>query len=100
MRLPTMIRRGVWTAVKVGAMLAAGSAARRLARGVWRRTAHHDPPPDREGTSVSFGRVLGWSVAAGTAVAVARVLGRRGAEEIWLRATGDTPPGEGSDGPA
>jgi hypothetical protein len=80
--------RAAWRVTSGAAAALAGLGARRLVLLAWRDDGHApDEDPRR-----SWTQAVGWAVALGVAVGVARVVAVRGAARVWEGATGERPP--------
>lgn len=75
----------------LGALLA-GVAARAAIKRSWRLVTGHEPPANPEDPGTSWREALGWAVASGVAVGLARLLAARKAAEYYRRSTGHLPP--------
>ncbi|HUH08057.1 MAG TPA: DUF4235 domain-containing protein [Egibacteraceae bacterium] len=82
----------VWKVGATAAAVIAGVAARKALTAVWQRTRHTDPPSNPTAPEVSWPEAVGWSMASGMAVGLARLLAARGSAAGWRRATGMLPP--------
>jgi hypothetical protein len=85
-------RRLVWKVVGGLSGVAAGFVTRALLNGTWRRVKGTEPPANPASPRTGWSDALGWAVASGVALAVARLLARRGAAEVWKAAAGAYPP--------
>lgn len=83
-------RRWVLFAGLSGAL--AAQAAERALTSSWRLATRKDPPKDPAYADVDWKSALVWTAAAGSAVALARLVSRYGAGVAWKRATGTRPP--------
>jgi hypothetical protein len=75
----------------LGAILA-GVAARKVMTGLWKTATGNPPPANPEDPETTWQEALGWAVASGTTVGVARLLAARKAAEYYRRSTGHLPP--------
>lgn len=92
-QVSTSAERTAWKVVGTGSAIVAGLMVRKVVIGVWTKTRHSDPPSNPAARGTSWGDALGWTVATGIAVAVARLVATRGAAAVWEKATGNLPPG-------
>ncbi|RJK94281.1 DUF4235 domain-containing protein [Vallicoccus soli] len=82
-----------WRVVGLGSAIAAGVAARKVAVTGWKLATGSQPPVNPEAPDVSVGEAVGWAVASGAIVGVARLLATRKVADYWQRSTGALPPG-------
>jgi hypothetical protein len=82
-----------WKAFGLVAATGATIAARKVLETGWRAATGTTPPKNPEHPDVSFGEALGWAIASGVTVGVARMLATRWAADYWRRSTGRLPPG-------
>jgi hypothetical protein len=71
----------------------AGMAARKLLVKVWTRGTGSTPPANPAAPGTSWPEALGFAVASGAAMGVARMLATRKAAGYYKRSTGHLPPG-------
>jgi hypothetical protein len=69
----------------------AGVAAKKLITATWKLVMASDPPANPEDPATSWGEAIGWAVASGAVVGVARLFATRKAAEYYLKSTGDVP---------
>ena len=81
----------MWKVVGIASGVAAGMGTRKVLRAGWRRTKGGDPPTNPAAPSTTWSEALGWAVASGVALAVAKLVAQRGAAEAWKAATGSYP---------
>lgn len=86
------MEKTVWRVGATAAAVIAGVAARKALTTVWQRARHADPPGNPAASDVSWPEAVGWSMASGMAVGLARLLAARGTAAGWRRATGMLPP--------
>ena len=80
----------MWKIMGTGAAAGAAVVARKLVNSGW--TAVTGKKPARPGdTEVSLPQVLGWAVASGASVQVARVLATRRAAAYYTKSAGHPP---------
>lgn len=70
----------------------AAQAAEQVLTSSWRLATRRDPPADPAYSDVDWRSAVVWTVAAGSAVALARLVSRYGAGVAWQRVTGKRPP--------
>jgi|SRR6516165_1231235 hypothetical protein len=80
-----------WKLVAMTTGAVAGAAVRRLLRLVWRGTTKVEPPVHPASGNADWRAALGWVVASGIGVAVARFVAQRGAAAAWKARTGSYP---------
>jgi hypothetical protein len=73
------------------AAVAAAFVTKQLLSQVWKRVFGHEPPDKPESLDVELGEALGWAIASGTAVGVARLMAQRQVAATWQRANGEVP---------
>jgi hypothetical protein len=83
----------LWKVFGLAAATGATIAARKLLETGWRAATGTTPPKNPEHPDVTFGEALGWAIASGVTVGVARMLATRRAAAYWRRSTGRLPPG-------
>lgn len=81
-----------WMVIGAASAALAGIAVRSALKAGWQLWRDEDPPNNPAAPDVSWKDALAWAGATGAAVAVARVLARRGAVVGWRRVTGRYPP--------
>lgn len=85
-------KRRRWAIVAgVSGIIAAQAAEQVLTTG-WRLATRKDPPRDPAYEDVDWRSAVIWTAAAGSAVALARLVSRYGAGKAWKRVTGRRPP--------
>jgi hypothetical protein len=82
-----------WKVLGLTVAIAAGVLARKVATTAWERTTGSPPPTNPEDPRVTWPQALGWAVATGAAIGVARMLASRKLASYWRRSTGHLPPG-------
>lgn len=82
-----------WRVVGLGSAIGAGIAARKVAVTTWKLATGDDPPANPEAPGTSIGEAVGWAVASGAIVGLARMLATRKVADYWQRSTGSLPPG-------
>lgn len=81
-----------WLALAAGSALVASFATRNLLRAGWRAFTDDDPPLNPASPDTEWSEAVTWTVAAGLAAGVTRLVARRGAAAAWESATGSRPP--------
>lgn len=82
----------VWKACSGAIGMAAGLGARALVRRAWGVSTSDDEPSPAD-PRTPWATAIGWTVATGVAVGVARLVAIRGAAKAWEVATDELPPG-------
>lgn len=82
-----------WKLLGTASAILAGIAARKVIVAVWKALRGGDPPSNPADRETTWPEALGWAVATGVGIGVARLLAARGAAAGWERATGTLPPG-------
>ena len=83
----------VWKVLGTGAALGAAVVARKLVTSGWTATTGKAPPANPEDPEVSWPEAVGWAVASGAFVGVARLLATRKAAAYYMRSAGHPPKG-------
>jgi hypothetical protein len=92
------VKDQLWKAAVTLAAVGAGIAARNAATAAWTRRTGHEPPANPADPATGWGEAIGWTVATGVLVGVARLIARRGAAAAWAKLDGELPPGLVDDG--
>ena len=71
----------------------AGLAARKLLVKVWTKSTGDDPPANPAAPGTSWPEALGYAVASGAVMGLARMLATRKAAGYYRKSTGHLPPG-------
>ena len=71
----------------------AGIAARKVLVKVWTKGTGHDPPANPAAPGTSWPEAVGFAVASGAAIGVARMLATRKAAGYYRKSTGHLPRG-------
>jgi hypothetical protein len=91
-------QRILWKAVAGVAGTLSGIAARTLVLRLWRVSSAGDDAPEPADPRTPWRQALGWAVASGVAVGVARVVALRTAATVWERAADEPAPVAASAG--
>lgn len=78
----------LYSALSTVAAIGAGVLTRNLMTRVWTDTTGQEPPRDPSDPAVGWQEALTWAAAAGVAVGVGRVVGRRLAAGAYEKASG------------
>jgi uncharacterized protein DUF4235 len=84
--------RLLWNLVGTGIALLSGVLVRKVIVALWNRFTDHEPPTNPGAPDTSWGEALGFALASGAAVGVARVVAARGATAGWQKVMGTLPP--------
>jgi hypothetical protein len=76
----------------LGAAILAGVAARKVLTAAWRKGTGDDPPANPESPDTTWLQAIGWALASGAAVGVARMLATRKAADYYRKSAGHLPP--------
>ena len=85
-------KRRRWALVAGLSGAVAAQAAEQVLTSSWRLATRKDPPRDPAYDDVDWQSAVIWTVAAGSAVALARLVSHSGAGVAWKRVTGKRPP--------
>ena len=77
-----------YSTMSTAAAIGAGIVTRNVLKRVWTGTTGEEPPNDPADPSVAWTEALTWAAAAGVAVGVGRVVGRRLAAGAYEKASG------------
>lgn len=81
-----------WRALGGLSAVLAAVVARKLATSGWKLVTGREPPVNPEDPDVTWQEALGWAVASGALIGVARLLAARKAANYYRRSTGSLPP--------
>ncbi|HEY8620729.1 MAG TPA: DUF4235 domain-containing protein [Dermatophilaceae bacterium] len=81
----------VWKVLGTGAAIGAGVVARKLVTRGWTAATGKEPPANPEDPQVSWPEAVGWAVASGAFVGVARLLATRKAAAYYTKSAGHPP---------
>lgn len=81
----------VWKILGTGAAVGAAAAAEKLVTRGWTVAMGKEPPANAEDPEVSWPEAIGWAVASGASVKVARLLASRKAAAYYTRSAGHPP---------
>lgn len=87
------VEKTTWRLVGTGLAILSGILVRKLLIALWTRITRHEPPTNPGAPDTTWVEGLGWALASGAAVGVARLVAARGATAGWQRVTGALPPG-------
>ena len=82
-----------WRLLASVSAVLAGIAARKLLVAIVRRTSGKEPPANPEAPGTSWQEAIGWAVASGAAMGMARMLATRKAAAAYAKSTGHLPRG-------
>lgn len=80
-----------WRLVAGAAAFGAGFVARKAITIGWKRITGKEPPSNPESPEVKLAEAIGWAVATGVGMEVARLLATRAAAKRWYGSTGELP---------
>jgi hypothetical protein len=81
----------MWSAMGLGATLAATLVARKAVTTIWKVATGKNPPVNAAHPDVSVAEAVAWATASGIAVGLARMLASRKAADYYRRSTGHLP---------
>jgi Protein of unknown function (DUF4235) len=82
-----------WKVLATLSAVTAGIAARKVLVTVVRKTTGKEPPANPEAPGTSWQEAIGWAVASGAAMGMARMLATRKAATVYEKSTGHPPKG-------
>ena len=82
-----------WKVLGTGAAVGAGVLAKKLVTAGWKTATGKEPPANPEDPEVSWPEAVGWAVASGAVVGVARLLAVRKAARYYTNSAGHRPKG-------
>jgi Protein of unknown function (DUF4235) len=82
-----------WKLLGTASTVAAVFAAQKLIDVAWVSATGRQPPTNPEAPDITAAEAVGWVIASGTGLAVARLLATRKAASYWNKRTGKMPPG-------
>jgi len=82
-----------WKVLGTGAAVLAGVLAKRLVTAGWKLGTGNPPPVNPEDPDVSWKEAIGWAVASGAVVGIARLLATRKAAAYYTKSAGHRPKG-------
>ncbi len=83
----------VWKVLGTGAAIGAALVARKLTTRVWTSATGKAPPANPEDPEVSWPEAVGWAVASGAIIGVARLVATRKAAAYYTKSAGHRPKG-------
>ncbi len=83
----------VWKVMALGSARVADLTARKLVTSGWTATVGKPPPDQPNDPQVSWLKAVGWAVASGAVIEVARVLAIRQAAAYYTKSAGHPPEG-------
>lgn len=81
----------VWRVLGTGSAIVASTLARNGIQALWRRTTGKEPPANPLSPTTTAAEAIGWAVASGAIVQVARMLATRQAARFYQKSTGHLP---------
>jgi hypothetical protein len=82
-----------WKVLASLSAVAAGIAARKMLVAIVRKTTGKEPPANPEAPGTSWQEAIGWAVASGATMGLARMLATRKAAVVYEKSTGHLPRG-------
>jgi len=89
--MPAQRSELLWKVLAIAAVAGAAAGATKLVSLVWRKATDSDVPLNLAPGATSRRREIVWVVASGVAVALVRLVARRGLARIWRAKTGEYP---------
>ena len=83
----------VWKVIGTSAAIGAAMVAKKLVASGWTAATGKEPPVNPEDPEVSWQEAIGWAVASGAIVGVARLLATRKAAAYYTKSAGHRPKG-------
>jgi uncharacterized protein DUF4235 len=83
----------VWRIFGTVSAIMAGMAARKVLVKGWKLTTRNDPPANPQAPGTSWPEAIGWAVASGAFMGLARMLATRKAASYYRKSTGHLPRG-------
>jgi hypothetical protein len=83
----------VWKVLGTGAAIGAAVVAKKLLASGWTAATGEEPPANPEDPGVSWPKAIGWAVASGAVIGVARLLATRKAAAYYTKSAGHPPKG-------
>ena len=80
-----------WKVFATGAAVGAAAVARMLVTSGWTAATGKEPPANPEDPEVSWPEAVGWAVASGALIGVARLLATRKAAAYYTKSAGHRP---------
>jgi hypothetical protein len=82
----------IWTVFSLISALGAAALAKKGLDKSWRVATGKQPPENPADPDVEIWEAVGWAIASGVAVGLARMLAQRKAASYYTRSTGHLPP--------
>lgn len=83
----------IWKVFGTGSAVGAAVVTKRLVTSGWTSATGKPPPVNPEDPAVSWPEAVGWAVASGAFVGVARLLATRKAAAYYTKSAGHPPKG-------
>jgi hypothetical protein len=83
----------VWKVLGMSAAIGAAVVARKVLTSGWTAATGKPPPANPEDPEVSWPEAVGWAVASGAVIGVARLLATRKAAAYYTKSAGHPPKG-------
>jgi hypothetical protein len=91
--LEVLVGALVWKVLGMGAAVGATVLARKLVTSGWTAATGKEPPVNPEDPEVSWPEAVGWAVASGAIIGVARLVATRKAAAYYTKSAGHPPKG-------
>ena len=82
-----------WKVLRTSAAIGATVVAKKLVTAGWIAATGKEPPANPEDPSVSWPNAIGWAVASGAVIGVARLLATHKAAAYYKKSAGHPPEG-------
>lgn len=83
----------VWRVLGTGAAVLAANAARNGLSNIWQAVTGKEPPSNPESPDTTMAEAIGWAIASGAAIGLARMLATRQAAKYYRKSAGHLPKG-------
>ncbi len=83
----------VWKVLGTGAAIVAAAAARKGLGAGWKLATGKEPPSNPESPETTLWEAVGWALASGAVIGVARMFATRKAAQYYEKSAGHLPKG-------
>jgi hypothetical protein len=87
------VAKGTWRVLGLGSAMVSTVITRKVMTAVWKKVRKSDPPVNPQSPDTTWSEAVGWAVATGIGMGVARLIAQRNMAKVWVKATGSLPPG-------